>query len=272
MQSLARLESSAAVRPNSIEIHQALADAYLQEERWEEAAKAYRTLLALYPATALLFINRIRLGASALALACVLILLAQILQPPLTDAVREPAGFAAAISAGGFLLAKLLLMLALPLWSTAAISIYKLLSYSPDHRPAFWAMVCSVLGVALAMPGMGINAIILPLIGRLYLDGELPTLSIYLALQSGPWPLILHLGSFILLLGMLIFAWVIWRNPLFSKISVSLFLLGWGIFVVSGNQLPQPGLWLIGFLIALGGLPLARSIWQQAALTFNTGA
>ncbi len=270
MQSLARLEASAAVRPNSIEIHQALADAYIKEERWEEAAKAYRTLLALYPATALLFINRIRLGASALALACLLILLAQILQPPLPNAVTHPTEFATAIRTGGFLTAQLLLMLALPLWSTAAISIYKLLSYSSDHRPAFWAMVCSVLGVALAMPGMGINAIILPLIGRLYLDGDLPTLGIYLALQSGPWPLILHLGSFVLLTGILIFAIVIWRNPVFSKIPVSLFLLGWGLFVASGNQLPQPGLWLVGFLIALGGLPLARSIWQQAALQFQT--
>ncbi len=270
MQSLARLESSAAVYPNSIEIHQALADAYLKEERWEEAAKAYRALLALYPTTALLFVNRIRLGASALALTCALILLAEIIQPPLPDAASQPAGFAAAVSAGGFLAAQLLLMLALPLWSTAAISIYKLLSYSPDHRPAFWAMVCSVLGVALAMPGMGINAIILPLIGRLHLDGELPTLSLYLALQSGPWPFILRLGSFILLLGILIFAWVIWRNPLFSKLPVSLFLLGWSIFVVSGNQLPQPALIIVGLLIALGGLPFARSIWQQAALQFES--
>lgn len=264
------LEASAAVRPNSIEIHQALADGYAREGRWEEAAKAYRTLLALYPTTALLFVNRIRLGATALTLTCMLMLLAEIIQPALPDAATNAAGFAAAVSTGGFLTAQLLTMLALPLWSTAAISIYKLLSYSPDHRPAFWAMVCSVLGVALAMPGMGINAIILPLIGRLHLDGELPTLGLYLALQSGPWPFILHLGSFILLTGILIFAIVIWRNPVFAKLPVSLFLLGWGIFVASGNQLPQPGLWLVGLLIALGGLPFARSIWRQAALQFET--
>lgn len=270
MQSLVALETSAAARPNSIEIHQALADAYLKAECWEEAAKTYRTLLALYPTTALLFVNRIRLGASALVLASVLILLAEIIHPALPNATANPGGFATAISSGGFLTAQLLTMLALPLWSTAAISIYKLLSYSPDHRPAFWAMVCSVLGVALAMPGMGINAIILPLIGRLYLNRELPSLNLYLALQSGPWPFILRLGSFILLTGILIFAIVIWRNPVFARLPVSLFFLGWGIFVASGNQLPQPGLWLVGLLIALGGLPLARSIWQQAALQFET--
>ena len=59
MQSISQLEVIAAKQPNSIEINQALADAYAQERRWEEVARTYRSLALLYPDTAALFINRI---------------------------------------------------------------------------------------------------------------------------------------------------------------------------------------------------------------------
>ena len=184
MQSIAQLEANVATRPNSIETNQALADAYVKQGRWKEAAEAYRALMLLYPATALLFINRLRLGAVALGISSVFILLGQIVQPSLLDARTSSNDFARALTSNGYLLAQILLLLAFPLFSTAAISIYKLLSYSRDHRPAFWAMVFSVVGVGLSMPTLGINAVVLPLIGRLYLDGETGALSIYPAMQD----------------------------------------------------------------------------------------
>jgi hypothetical protein len=269
MQSIAQLEADVATRPNSIETNQALADAYVKQGRWKEAAEAYRALILLYPATALLFINRLRLGAVALGISSVFILLGQIMQPSLLDARTSSNDFARALTSNGYLCAQILFLLAFPLFSTAAISIYKLLSYSHAHRPAFWGMVFSVVGVGLSMPTLGINAVVLPLIGQLYLDGETGALSIYPAMQEYPWSLILMFGGYLMLIGVAIFSWVIWRNQNLSKWGAALYLAGWILFVGSNNQVSKTGSLSIGFLIALGGLALARAIWIQAPLQFK---
>src|SRR5262249_39366707 len=120
-----------------------------------------------------------------------LILLGTLLQPSLSDAQSNPRVFSTNVTAWQFVLAQILIVLALPLWSTAAISIYKMLSYSQAHRPAFWAMVCSVIGVGLSMPALGINAVVLPQIGRLYLERQHTALNVYFAIQ--PWMLALRL-------------------------------------------------------------------------------
>ncbi|HXQ34678.1 MAG TPA: hypothetical protein VN843_11755 [Anaerolineales bacterium] len=269
MQSITQLETNLAARPNSIEINQALADAYVEQSRWQDAAVAYRSLLSLYPATASLFVNRIRLGAAALIIASIFILVAQILQPPLQNPQKSPVEFAEFLAAREYLLAQIFFLLAFPLLSTAVISIYKLLSYSRDHRPAFWAMVFSVLGIGLFMPSLGINAVVLPLIGRLYLAGELGVLAIYYAIQEYPWSLILQFGRYLLLIGVGIFSWVIWRNKGFPKWAVVSYLVGWILFLVSNNHVAKFEIISIGILIALGGTELARSIWIQASLQFT---
>ena len=269
MQPVAQLEENLATRPNSIEINQALADAYVEQGRWKEAAETYQALLTLYPAIASLFVNRIRLGSIALIIASTLILFAQILQPSLPEAQRNPTEFAGKLASREYLLVQIFFLLAFPFFSTAVISIYKLLSYSRDHRPAFWAMVFSVIGIGLYMPSLGINAVVLPLIGRLYLAGEPGVLAVYYAIQEYPWSLILQFGSYLLLIGLCIFSLVIWRNKGFPKWASALFLAGWILFVVLNDQASNFGLISIGMLIALGGIELARSIWLQASLQFT---
>jgi len=270
MQSIAQLESNAATRPNSIEINQALADAYVKKGRWKEAAETYQTLISLYPATALLFINRLRLGAVALGISSIFILLAQVIRPSLLDVRTASPDFARALTSQGYLVAQILFLLAFPLFSTAAISIYKLLSYSRDHRPAFWAMVFSVLGVGLSMPSIGINTVVLPLIGRLYLDGETSALNIYYALRGYPQSLILQFGGYVFTIGIIIFSWVIWRNKNLSRWGAALYLAGWILFVVSNDEISKLGSLSIGLLIALGGNLLAKVIWIKAPLQFTS--
>lgn len=268
MQSIIQLEANVAARPNSIEVNQALADAYVVEGRWKDAAQVYRSLLSLYPATASLFVNRIRLGALALGISSVLILCAQLMHASLRNSENNPTEFAKALASSEYFYSQLIFLLAFPILSTAVISIYKLLSYSRDHRPAFWAMVFSVIGIGLSMPTLGINAVILPLVGRIYLEGNPGVLMIYVALQEYPWSLILQGGSYLLLIGIAIFSWVIWRNPSFPKWAASLFLTGWILFVISAPPPSKLGLISAGVLIVLGGIELARSIWNQAPLQF----
>src|SRR5215207_2272211 len=241
MESISQLEASVITRPNSIEINHALADAYIQQGRWKEATETYQTLISLYPATASLFVHRIRLGAVALAISSCLILLAQSIQPSLVEAQRNQYDLSRALTSSAYLIAQILFLIAFPLFSTAAISIYKLLSYSRDHRPAFVAMVFSVIGVGLSMPALGINAVVMPLIGKIYLGGEAGALSLYLALQDFPQLLILKFGSYLLLIGIAIFSWVIWRSKSLSQWGVMLYLVGWILFIVSNNHLSTAG-------------------------------
>lgn len=268
MQTISPLEENILIRPNSIEINEALADEYVKQERWEDAVHVYQSLLSLYPATASLFVNRIRLGASALIFSSMLILIAELIHPTLSNVTQYPVNFAQALNSTSYLIAQIFLLLAFPFFSTAAISIYKLLSYTHDHRPAFWAMVFSVIGVGLSMPLLGNNAIVHPLIARLYLDGELASLNLYSNLQQMPWWLILHLGNYVLLLGIAIFSWVILRNQNFPKWATVLFLAGWTLFILA---LSSSHIYLIltGLLIFIGGLMLAYSAWTQAPLQFQ---
>ena len=269
MQSIVQLEAIVAARPNSIEVTQALANAYMAEGRWKDAAEIYQSLLSLYPATASLFINRIRLGSLALGISSVLILCAQLMQSSLMNSGSDPFEFAKALASQEYLIAQLILLIAFPFLSTAVISIYKLLSYSRDHRPAFWAMVFSVIGIGLSMPALGINAVILPISGRLYLEGNPDVLLIYFALQEYPWSLILQMGRYLLLFGIATFSWVIGRNRSFPKWAAALFLMGWVLFVVSNTPISGFELISAGMLIVLGGIELARNIWIQASLQFT---
>jgi hypothetical protein len=269
MQSIGKLEASAASRPNSIEVNEALADAYAKEGRWREAAETYRALLALYPATALLFINRIRLGATALGIASFLVLLGQIARPILSNAQTNPLELADQLASSEYMFAQISLLLAFPLLSTAAISIYKLLSYSHDHHAAFWAMVICLLGTGLSMATLGIHAVVLPLIGRLYLSGDVSAIGLYGAMQEFPTPMLLQAGNYLLALGILVFSWVLWRSQVMSKWATVLHAAGWVLFAVSSDQISRPFQVFIGSLIALGGMALARAIWIQASLQFK---
>lgn len=269
MQTLAQLEESIEIRPNSIEVNEALANEYVKQQRWEDAVKTYQSLLSLYPATASLFVNRIRLGATALAISSVLVLAKELIQPALTDVTLRPTAFAQALSSTSYLVAQILVLLAFPLFSTAAISIYKLLSYTHDHRPAFWAMVFSVIGVGLSMPSLGVRAIILPLMGQLYLSGELDTFNIYIAMQAMPWSLILNFGSYIFVLGIAIFCWVILRNNNFPKFPAIIFLAGWIAFLAFADDASPLKMMFTGSLIWIGGSGLAISVWTQAPLLFK---
>lgn len=268
MQSLSQREASAIHQPNSIEINQALAEAYVKQGRWEEATKAYQTLAMLYPATAVLFINRIRLGASALIVSSALFFIAELIHPSMAPQAH-PTEFAHVISSPDFLKAQILLLLAFALTSCSAISIYKLLSYTADHRPAFWAMVLNVIGVGLSMPLLGINTFVLPLIGKLYLEGESSVMSLYGAMQQNPWPFLLHIGPSLLIAGMMISSWVIWRNGNLSRNAILIYLAGWISLVLSNNQLPKSGLLFIGILFAVGGVGFGRSLWIQASAQFD---
>ena len=89
------------------------------------------------------------------------------------------------------------------------------------------------------------------------------------ALGQELWPFILQFGVYLLIMGMMIFSWVVWRNRNLSQIAILIYLAGWIGFALSNNQLPKSGLILIGILIAVGGVGFSRSLWIQASTQFD---
>jgi hypothetical protein len=274
MNSIVQLEASVAARPNSIEINRALAEAYAKEERWQEAANAYRYLASLYPDTASLFINRIRLGAIALVISSLLFLVSQILRPPFSlfhpyDLVNS----LPARSISEFLFIPILILL-----SCAAISIYKLLSISNSNRPAFWAMVLVVVGSGMYLPLFGLSAVILPVAGDLYAQGDTTGFYVYETALSQPLATVFTLGGYLLFFGLTIFIFAIWRSGCLSKLASTMLWLGWSLFIVGDELFLMLGYdllwWASNFIIfalsvTIGGVALAIDLWGEAALQLS---
>jgi hypothetical protein len=275
VRSLEQLEANVIHQPNSVELKQALAERYFEQGRWEEAARAYQGLSSLHTSTAALFINRIRLGAAALMIASVLMFITELIKPDLIignpGSIRSLSAFASAISSSSYFVSQILSIPALALYSCSAISLYKLLSYTRDHRPAFWAMVLSVIGVGLSMPALGIKSFVFPMLGEMFLDGQVDVLAMYFSLTNFPFNLYLGMGGYLLIAGLAIFGWVISRNRGLSLPAVLLFLAGWIGLNVFGDDLPRAASVAFGVLIALGGLGLGLSLWNQASTQFEAG-
>lgn len=264
--SLAQLEERARTNPNSVELHLTLALKYLEHQRVDQATGAVKRVAALYPAIAALNVNRIHLGAVALAISSVLFLLAEWLYPPNLNLAGDLVSVAAAVSSKSFIASQLLFLPLLALLSTAVISIYKLLSTTRDNHLAFWAMVTSLIGIGLFLPAFGIRALILPAAGQLYLQGQVDAFQVYVVAYQQPWAALLQQTVYVLLLGLSLFTLVIWRSGTLPKWAAALYGLGWALFAISGNELSRLGLLAVGLLMAGGGLGLARGLWQQAPL------
>lgn len=263
---LAQLEERARINPNSLELHLRLALKYLEHQRLEPATGAVKRVAALYPAIAALNVNRIQLGATALALSSLLFLAAQGLHPAHLSRAGDWSATAAAVSSGQFIASQLLFLPVLPLLSTAVISLYKLLSTTRHNHLAFWAMVACLIGLGLYLPSIGAQVILLPAVGRLYLQGQTEAVQVAVAASQQPWAWLLHQTVYILLIGLMLFTLVIWRGSTLPKWAALLYGLGWALLAVSGNDLSRAGLLGVGLLVAVGGLGLAHGLWRQAPL------
>lgn len=275
MQSLSQLEASAIHQPNSIEINQALAEAYVKQGRWEDAIEAYQTVIALYPVIAALNVNRIRLGAIALGISSLLFLISEIVRPAMimTESSIDAAEYmgSATLAVSNILFLPILILL-----SCAAISIYKLLSTSSDSRLAFWAMVSIIIGAGLFIPFFSMEAIVSPAEAQLYLQGS-PFLGVYDAALRQPLAIVFTLGGYLLFVGLTLFNVAIWGSGFLPKWASTLLWIGWSLFIIMA-ELPfdfkNEMLWVyinpmfFALLIALGGIGLARGVWQQASLRF----
>lgn len=151
-------------------------------------------------------------------------------------------------------------MLAFVLLLFGLLTLYQCLTNSGVERRTLLAMILSLAGIALIMPTLGVETYTLPVIGKLYLEGKTDVVAVVDRIYSGPDMLVLIVGLLFLAVGSVVFAITIWQSGILPKWAGVIFAIGLALWF---PLFPQIIRIIDGFLIGIGGVWLAWSIWQK---------
>jgi len=156
-----------------------------------------------------------RLGALALILSAILTAAGLLLRGPLLGPETDAQTFAAAAASSRNQIAEMILPLSLVAQLFAFMGLYGYLRNDKTERGAFWGMVFSILGNGLFLPFAGMYAFVVPVIGKLYLEGNLGVIEVArAALSPGPGFVYLIASAFALTIGAGLLFMAMWRNNL----------------------------------------------------------
>ncbi len=204
-----------------------------------------------------------RFGASSLAASAVLFAIFPLVRPYFRMDPRVPevtlAAAAPAVASAPWLIAHGLVTLGFLLLLLSLPTLYAVLARAGAERRAWRAMLATAAGIALVMPMLGVEIAAFPGIGRLYLDGHGEIAPMIAHLYRGPMMLVFLGGLALLAAGSILFASIIRRTGALSGTAGVIFAAGLTLWL---PLLPPPVRIADGFLIGLGGLWLARSLWR----------
>src|SRR6266567_4451279 len=177
---------------------------------------------------------RIRLGALGLGLSALLLMVFPLARPFFRMDIFAPeetmAAASPAFASVAWMLSHYLAMLGFVLLLGGMLALYAFHA-GPETEPrAFRGLLWGIMGVALILPAFGVEAFTMPAIGKLHLDGVTGLAPMIPLTYRGPMTIVLTIGL------------ALWL-PL----------------------LPKPVRIIDGLLIGLGGIPLAWSMWRNAA-------
>jgi hypothetical protein len=205
---------------------------------------------------------RIRLAAVSLAVAGVLFVLYPAIRP-FSDEVSLQGAQAFASSA--WIAAHMLAMVAFVLVELGLLGLYLALQATAAERPAYWALVVSLLGIGLTLPFYGGEAFGLHAIGQEAVKEQNAALvSLAGVVRSGPALVMFGVGLLLLALGAIIAAIAIWRSGALPRWSGVPFALGFALYIPQFFG-TQPLRVAHGILVAIGCLWIAVSLWRRSA-------
>jgi hypothetical protein len=208
--------------------------------------------------------TRVRIGALALGLSALLLLVFPLIRPffPLDPTAPAETLTAAspAITSVSWVAAHLLCTLAFVILLYGMLILYVRLAHGVAERRALQALVLSCAGIALILPMLGVETYILPIIGQLYLAGQTGIAPAVGLIYNGPAIIVFLLGLLLLALGAILFAMTIWRSAGLPRWAGVIFAIGLALWFP-----PFPRIIRIidGLLIGIGGVWLAGSIWRK---------
>ena len=149
----------------------------------------------------------LRWGAFALTISALLTLIGLLLRGPLVIQITDAQAFAESVTSPNNLIAETFLPLSLIIQLFGFLGMYAFLDNHATQKTNFWGMVLSILGNGLFLPFAGVFAFTVPVIGKLYLDGNTGALQVA-ALTLGPGTGFFYLiaSAFVLTAGSILFA------------------------------------------------------------------
>lgn len=210
-------------------------------------------------------LTRVRLGAAALGLSALLLTAFPLIRPFYPLDPRSPhktlAAASPSITSAPWVVSHLLAMLAFVLLLFGMLTLYAHFEEGRPEPRALRALVWSLAGIALIMPMLGIETHILPILGKLYLAGTTAIASAVGLIYLGPAIVIFLLGLLFLAVGVIYFALAIWQDGGLPRWAGVLFAIGLALWF---PPFPRVLRIIDGFVIGVGGLWLAWSVWQGA--------
>lgn len=207
-------------------------------------------------------VNRIRFGVVTFPLVGVVGLIGALTPGIEINPATDPAGFARAADIVG--LVNLLGVIALALQLYGFQTLYMFLSGPSKERPAFLGMLFSVVGLGLYLPFLGIIAIVGPIAGRAYLNGQTQAISILSDATSVSNPAVFFVGGtsvLLFLIGSLFFSVAMWRSEKIPKWAAIAYVVAAPL-----NIIPHyvPALWLTGAILVLAaGIGIVQGVWKR---------
>jgi len=209
---------------------------------------------------------RIRLGALGLGLSALLLMVFPLARPFFRMDIFAPeetmVAASPAFTSVAWMLSHYLAMLGFVLLLGGMLALYAFHA-GPETEPrAFRGLLWGIMGVALILPAFGVEAFTMPAIGRLHLDGVTGLAPMIPLTYRGPMTIVLILGLVFLGMGAFNFAFAIRRRGQLPVWAGFVFATGLALWL---PLLPKPVRIIDGLLIGLGGIPLAWSMWRNAA-------
>lgn len=163
---------------------------------------------------------RVRLGVLALFIAALLFGFNIVLRGPSVNPSVDPAGFANSATAGIFIPAWLLSLVATILAVFGLLALYTYFAGGNLERWALMGMLLSVAGYVLIAPLFGFMALATPTIAELYIQGQTAVIQVAEAIFAGAASLtVLSLSALLYTVGSVLFAVAIWRSGMLPKWS-----------------------------------------------------
>jgi hypothetical protein len=203
---------------------------------------------------------RVRLGATALAVAGVLFVLYPAIRPYSDETSLEGA---AAFASSAWIVAHVLAMLGFVLVALGLLALYRTLRDTPAEGLAFLALIATWIGAGLTLPYYGAEAFGLHAIGQEAIRQQSATImSLANDIRYGPGIVMFGAGLVLLGLGAILAAVAVWRSGELPRWSGILFGLAFALYIP--QFFGSPAIRVIhGLLLAAACVWLAFVIWRS---------
>jgi hypothetical protein len=209
--------------------------------------------------------DRIRLGALGLGLSALLLMVFPLARPFFRMNIFAPeetmAEASPAFASGAWVLSHYLATLGFVLLLGGMLALYALHAGTESEPRAFRGLLWGIMGVALILPALGVEAFTMPVIGKLHLDGATGLAPVISLIYRGPMTVVLLIGLIFLAVGAFNFAFAIRRSRQLPIWAAFVFAVGLALWL---PLLPKPVRIIDGLLIGVGGIPLAWRMWRKS--------